>query len=71
MEWNRIKENDMRLLISILVFILVFAATFCFGVFVAWDFDLSNWRPAERFALASFGLIFAGAGFVAAWEAME
>lgn len=61
----------MRLLISILVFILVLAATFFFGVFVAWDFDLSNWRPEDRFALAVFGLIFAGVGAVITWEMVE
>lgn len=61
----------MRLLISILVFILVLAATFCFGVFVAWDFDLSKWTPGSRFTLAAFGLIFAVTSAVIVWEAME
>lgn len=61
----------MRLLISILVFILVLAATFFFGVFVAWDFDLSNWQPGERFALVVFGLMFAVPAAVMAWEEME
>ena len=61
----------MRLLISILVFILVLAATFFFGVFVAWDFDLSNWQPEYRFALAAFGLIFAVLAAVITWEVVE
>lgn len=61
----------MRLFISILVFILTIAATFFFGVFVAWDFDLSNWQPEERFALVVFGLMFAGAGAVITWEVVE
>lgn len=61
----------MRLFISILVFILTLAATFCVGVFISWDFDLSNWQPEERFALVVFGLMFAGASVVIVWEAME
>lgn len=61
----------MRLLISILVFILTLAATFFFGAFVAWDFDLSKWQPEDRFALAVFGLIFSGAGALTAWEVAE
>lgn len=61
----------MRLLISILVFILVLAIAFCVGVFVAWDFDLSNWSPQGRFGLAAFGLIFAGASALVVWETME
>lgn len=61
----------MRLLISILVFILVLAAALFFGVFVAWDFDLSNWSPHGRFTLAAFGLIFAGVSSLVVWEAME
>lgn len=68
---DRNKENNMRLIISILVFILVLAATFCFGGFVVWDFDLSNWSPQGRFGLAAFGLIFAGASALVVWEVME
>lgn len=61
----------MRLLISILVFILVLAIAFCVGVFISWDFDLSNWPTHGRFALVVFGLMFAGASVVIVWEAME
>lgn len=61
----------MRLFISILVFILVLAATFFFGVFVAWDSDLSNWPPQGRFVIAAFGLISAGLSAEIVWEAME
>lgn len=61
----------MRLLISILVFVLTLAATFCFGAFVAWDFDLSKWQPEYRFIIAAFGLIFAGASSLVVWETME
>lgn len=61
----------MKLLISILVFILMLAITFYFGAFVSWDLDLSNWQPEDRFLLAALGSIFAGVGALVTWEVME
>lgn len=47
----------MKIPAAILVFIMVQAAFYLFGSFVANSFDLSHWNTDGRFMTAMFGFI--------------